>query len=189
MELLKEKANTSKELMKLSGMGRYELIKGVIYKLSPSGKKHGFIVSKITNIVSNYVYENKLGITTGAETGYKLSSNPDTVRAPDMAFESNERLAQCGIIEGYSTVMPDLVVEVNSPSDSHTRVIKKTQEWLKAGVKGVWVIDPDDEAVAVYNFSGQCRVFDGGDYLEGGNIIPGFKCRVSEIFDYPEIFH
>jgi len=185
MDLLTEKTFTEQDLMKLSGKGRHELVKGVIYKMSPGGQKHGFIASRIGYIISNYVYTNKLGITTGAETGYKLSSNPDTVRAPDLAFESNEKLKKKGIVDGYSSVMPELVVEVNSPWDSYVKVIKKVNEWLTAGVKQVWVIDPEDLSVAVYYSSEKYRIYDSEDILTGGDILPGFKCEVKDIFSYP----
>jgi len=184
MDVLTEKIFTEKDLMKLSCKGRYELIKGVVYEMSPGGQKHGFIASRIGYIISNYVYENKLGITTGAETGYKLCSNPDTVRSPDMAFESNEKLKEKGIIDGYSSIMPDLVVEVNSPSDSYVRIIKKVNEWLDAGVNQVWVIDPDDCSVAVYYSPEKYKIYNSGDTLSGGEILPGFKCKVEDIFTY-----
>jgi len=184
MDILIEHLITSEDLLKISHKGRYELIEGVVNKMSPSGEKHGFIASKIGFIVSKYVYENKLGITTGAETGYKLSENPDTVKAPDLAFKSSEKVIQGGIADNYSSVMPELVVEVNSPSDSYVQVMKKVNLWISAGVKQVWVIDSEDKAVAVYDSEGRCKIFDTDQYLTGGEILPGFKCNVREIFEF-----
>lgn len=174
--------STAEDLMKLSAKGRYELIKGVIYEMSPSGERHGFIASKTGYIISKYVYENNLGIVTAAETGYKLSSDPDTVRAPDVAFKSNKRLEEGGISEGYSDIMPELVVEVNSPSDSYGKVMKKVNHWLSSGVSQVWVVDPEEKNVIIYDKGGKHTIFENYDILEGGEILPGFKCRVSEIF-------
>ncbi len=173
--------NNAEELMNLSG--RHELLKGVICEMSPPGEKHGVTASKIGYIIGKYVYENKLGVTTAAETGYKLSSNPDTVRAPDMAFKSNERIAKGGIIEGYSTVMPELVVEVNSPQDSYGRVLKKVNEWFSSGVMGVIVVDPYEKNVILYESPEHYRMFEYNDILDLGEILPGFTCRVSDIFE------
>jgi len=87
MDLLTEKLHTWEDLMRMSGKGRYELIHGVIFEMSPAGEEHGYIALNIGSIIRNFVKEHKLGIATGAETGYKLTSNPDTVRAPDVAFK------------------------------------------------------------------------------------------------------
>ncbi|MEQ8191564.1 MAG: Uma2 family endonuclease [Candidatus Eremiobacterota bacterium] len=173
--------SNAEDLMKLSG--RHELLKGVICEMSPPGEKHGVTASKIGYIIGKYVYENKLGVTTAAETGYKLSSNPDTVRAPDMAYKSNERIAKGGIAEGYSTVMPELVVEVNSPQDSYGRVLKKVNEWFSAGVMGLIVVDPYEKNVILYENPERYKMFEYNDILDLGEILPGFTCRVSDIFE------
>jgi len=182
MDTLTEKLYNEEDLMKISSSGRYELLKGVIYKMAPAGEEHGVITSKIISRLNRFVEEKNLGIITAAETGYKLSSEPDTVRAPDAAFKSNERLIKSGMSKGYSTVMPDLLVEVNSPSDSYGKVIKKVMEWIKAGVKEVWVVDPEDLCVIVYDSNWKPEVFSGDDELSGGKILPGFKCKVREFF-------
>ena len=177
-----EKLATSDDLMKISSTGRYELVEGVIYDMSPTGERHGLIAWKIMYKIGDFVEKNKLGIITSSETGYKLSSNPDTVRAPDAAFKSNEKLTYESVVDGYSTIMPELVIEVNSPSDSYTKIAGKVQDWLGAGVKLVWVIEPSDKTVAVYNETGRCTILSEHDYLDGGNILPGFKCPVGDIF-------
>jgi Uma2 family endonuclease len=183
MDIVIDRLNTEEDLMILSSRGRYELIKGVIHKLAPAGEEHGIIELNIASIVRQYVKEKKLGVVSGAETGYKLSSDPDTVRAPDVAFKSNERLSKGGITKGYSTIMPDLVIEVNSPGDSHGKVLNKVNEWLLSGVRQVWVIDTDDKSVIVYNKPGQYFILLKDNILDGGDLLPGFKCRVSDIFD------
>jgi Uma2 family endonuclease len=178
-----EKLAVSDDLMKISSNGRYELIEGVIYEMSPTGEEHGFIAWKIMQKIGAFVEKNKLGIITSSETGYKLSSNPDTVRAPDAAFKSNKKLSECGgVVKDYSTIMPELVVEVNSPSDSYTKIAGKVKDWLKSGVKIVWVIEPSDKTVAVYDETGNVNVLNKNDYLDGGDILAGFKCNVGEIF-------
>lgn len=177
-----EKLVTSDDLLNISSIGKYELVEGVICEMSPTGEKHGFIAWKIMYKIGDFVEKNKLGIITSSETGYKLACNPDTVRAPDAAFKSNEKLVQEFMSDGYSTVMPELVIEVNSPSDSYTKIAGKVQDWLRAGVEMVWVIEPSDKTVAVYNEIGKCTILSEHDYLDGGNILPGFKCHVRDIF-------
>jgi Uma2 family endonuclease len=184
MVVILEKPATAEELMRISSNGRYELIEGVIYEMSPTGEEHGFIAWKIIQKVGAFVEKNKSGIVTSSETGYKLSSNPDTVRAPDGAFKSNERLAEGGgVVKDYSAIMPELVIEVNSPSDSYTKIAGKVQDWLRAGVKMVWVIEPSDKTVAVYDETGKCVILSENDYLDGGKILDNFKCKVGEIFE------
>lgn len=182
-----DKFQTTEDLLKLSGKGRYELLKGVIYKLSPAGEKHGIIAMNISYIIGKFVKEHKLGIVTAAETGYKLSSNPDTVRAPDLAFKSNATLSEGGITDSYSTVMPDLTIEVNSPGDRHGQIVKKVREWLDAGVKQVWVIDPEDNNVTIYYNTSSVKILDINDEIIEEDLLPGFKCNVREIFEIPEI--
>jgi Uma2 family endonuclease len=177
-----DKIYNESDLLEIYKDKKCELVKGVIHEMSPSGKLHGFISANICSIVRDYVKKNKLGIVTGAETGYKLFSNPDTVKAPDMAFESNEKLAQSGIIQGYSTVMPDLVVEVNSPYDNYSEIIAKVNEWLSSGVKEVWVIEPKNNTVIIHTRE-KINILKNDDILQERDILPGFKCNVSEIFE------
>ncbi len=184
MDAITEKQVTPDDLIKLSQDGRYELIEGVIYKMAPAGEEHGFVALNIGTIINNFVRKKRLGITTGAETGYKLASDPDTVKSPDVAFKSNNRLAEKGLSKGYSTVMPELVIEVNSPFDSYTKILKKIQDWLKARVLEVWVVEPEDSSIVIYDSSGNHKILEKKDEIEGGEILPGFKCKVSEFFDY-----
>lgn len=180
--IVTENPKTAAELLKISSTGRYELIKGVIYELSPPGMRHGVIAWKILQKIGTFIEKNKLGIITSSETGYKLSSNPDTVRGPDGAFISNKRLEEIGIIDGYSTVMPDLAIEVNSPSDNYSRIYKKVQEWLLAGVSQVWVLEPDDRSIIIYYSNKKSLILEEEDELDGGDILPGFKCKIRDIF-------
>ncbi|OQA13167.1 MAG: hypothetical protein BWY64_03740 [bacterium ADurb.Bin363] len=151
--------------------------------MAPAEEEHGIITARIIHRIAGFVEENKLGVTTTSETGYKLSSHPDTVKAPDAAYKSNERLAKGGRSKGYSTVMPDLVVEVNSPYDTYTEVFKKVLTWLGAGVLQVWVVDYESRTIIIYYTDGRSRILHTDDELDGGDILPGFKCKVREIFE------
>jgi Uma2 family endonuclease len=127
-------ATTAKELLRMPDDGfRYELVRGELRKMSPAGHRHGRIAGNITSSLGLHVVANKLGRVYVADTGFLISSDPDTVRAPDVAFVSQKRLDEVGDVEGYWPGAPDLVVEVISPGDTYTEVEEKVLEWLEAG--------------------------------------------------------
>ncbi|HEX8191240.1 MAG TPA: Uma2 family endonuclease [Pyrinomonadaceae bacterium] len=175
--------STASELFEMPDDGfRYELVKGELRKMSPSGWEHGLVVVNATLLLAQHVKTNNLGACSGAETGFKIASNPDTVRAPDLAFVSRERIPEGDAPKNFLAVAPDLVVEVLSPGDTYTEVEEKVEEWLAAGVRAAWVLNPKRRGVTVYRSLTDVTRLSEGDVLEGGEVVPGFRCRVSEIF-------
>jgi Uma2 family endonuclease len=128
------------------------------------------------------VETNDLGVVFAAETGFKLASDPDTVRGVDIAFVSKARLEAVGEVEGYWPEAPDLAVEVISPSDTYTGVEEKVTEYLQAGAKAVWVVNPRRRTITVYRSLNEITILTEQDTLDGGEVVPGFRCRVSEVF-------
>src|SRR4051812_26305530 len=118
---------TAEELLALpTGMGkRYELVAGELRVMSPSGWRHGQIVSNLHSLLGPHIRAKRLGLSFGAETGFRLARDPDTVRAPDFAFISNERLPSKAPTEAFWPGAPDLAVEVLSPSDRTGEVDEK----------------------------------------------------------------
>jgi Uma2 family endonuclease len=175
--------STASELFEMPDDGfRYELVKGELRRMSPSGSEHGALVINITLLLGQYVKANKLGICFGAETGFKIGSDPDTVRAPDLAFVRRERIPEAGIPKKFWQGAPDLAVEVLSPGDTYSEVVEKVGAWLDAGAWAVWVIDPKGRNVSVFRpMTDVTKLYDG-DHLGGGEVVPGFRCKVSEIF-------
>lgn len=174
---------TAEDLWKQTDDGyRYELVKGVIHRMPPAGFEHGIRASEIGSLLTVHAKKHKLGYVCCAETGFKISQNPDTVRAPDAAFVRQAAIDEKGIPKGYWEGAPDLAVEVISPSDTYTEVDEKVDEWLDAGCAMVWVINPRRETVAVYRSPEDMTVLHGDDILEGGDVIEGFACQVRDIF-------
>jgi Uma2 family endonuclease len=113
-----------------------------------------------------------------------LASDPDTVRAPDVAFVSRERVEEAGRVTGYWPGAPDLVVEVVSPNDTHAQVTEKALAWLEADCRMVLVADPERRAVTVYRSRSEIRILTAevGDVIDGGEVVPGWKLPVAELF-------
>jgi Uma2 family endonuclease len=175
--------STASELFEMPDDGfRYELVKGELRKMSPTGWGHGEVVVNITLLLGQHVKINNLGACGGAETGFKIASDPDTVRAPDLSFVSRERIPQGDAHRKFFVGAPDLVVEVMSPGDRHGEVKEKVEEWLAAGARAVWVINPKRRGVTVYRSITDVTRLSEGDELDGGDVVPGFRCKVSDIF-------
>jgi Uma2 family endonuclease len=177
---------TADQLLRMPDDGfRYELVEGELRKMSPAGSEHGMLVVNVTLRLSQHVVKAALGVVFGAETGFLLSENPDTVRAPDVAFVRKERIPDTGVPASFWPGAPDLAVEVVSPSDRFGDVEEKVQGWLSAGTRAVWVVNPRGRSVTVYGSTTDIIRLTEDDVLEGGDVVPGFSCPVGEIFGVP----
>jgi Uma2 family endonuclease len=161
---------------------RYELVKGELRKMSPAGSEHGAIIVNITVLLGQHVKSNKLGVCFGAETGFKIATDPDTVRAPDVALVSRGRIPESGIPKKFWSGAPDLAVEVLSPGDSYEEVEEKVEDWLASGARVVWIVNPRRRSVAVYRTMTDVTRLSESDELDGGDVVPGFRCKVAEFF-------
>jgi Uma2 family endonuclease len=157
-------------------------VRGKLRTMPPAGSEHGYLALRIASRLERHVDANGLGRTYTAETGFKLASDPDTVRAPDAAFVSRERVEKAGRVEGYWPGAPDLAVEVVSPSDTHAQVVEKALAWLEAGCRMVLVVDPSRHTVTVYRSLRNIRILIEGDAVDGADVVPGWRLPVAEIF-------
>lgn len=174
---------TAEELLLLPKEGmRYELVKGELKQTAPAGFEHGIVIAKLTWRLGQHVETHNLGVVCGAETGFKIGHDPDTVRAPDIAFVSRERLAQIGITKKFWAGAPDLAVEVLSPGDTIAEVEEKIAEWLDAGASAVWVVSPKLRTITLYRSLTDVVTLTENDELSKQDVVPGFRCRVAEIF-------
>ena len=184
MTLTKTKLLTAADLLQLYSEGvRGELIQGVLCETLPSGGQHGEIIMNLGGELRNFIKPRRLGRLAGSDSGVWLDREPDTVREPDIAFISAEKIPQGTIIRGYYEVIPDLVVEVKSPSDSRREVYDKARMWLSFGVRLVWTLFPEEREVNVHSENAPMSRLTDADTLDGGDILPGFTYKVSDIFD------
>src|SRR2546423_4230606 len=174
---------TAEELLAMPDDGwRYELVKGELFQMAPTGDEHGQVTMELATALHRHVKEHELGRVYAAETGFKLESNPDTVRAPDVAFVRRELVETTGKLTGYRPGAPDLAVEVLSPSDRTAKVEAKVRQWIESGARMVWVVSPKLHTVTVYSSLIDFVTLTEKDSLDGGDVIPGFQMRVAEIF-------
>lgn len=174
---------TADDLLHMPNDGfRYELINGELHQMAPAGFEHGKTAVKVTLSLAQYVYAHTLGEVCTAETGFRIASDPDTVRAPDAAFIIRERVEAAGDVKGYWPGAPDLVVEVISPNDLYTEVEEKVADWLRAGTRMVIVVNPRRRSVNLYRPAADVRVLTENDTLDGGDVVPGWMLPVRDMF-------
>ena len=184
MTTIKADLLTAEDLLRLYSEGvRGELIRGVLHETMPAGFKHGWIATKLIALLMNFIQPRALGTLVASDSGVWLERDPDTVREPDIAFTSVERLPINADIDGYSEVVPDLVVEIVSPNDRPGEVVEKTAMWLSFGVRLVWLVRPDSRTIEVHHLGGQVEMLGEDDALDGLDVLPGFSCDVAAVFD------
>ena len=183
MTYTKTKFLTADDLLRLYGQGvRGELIRGELHETMSTGINHGRTVIKASVQLGNFIMPRQLGTLVGSDTGIWLERDPDTVREPDIAYISAEKMPLDADIPGYSEVVPDLVVEVRSPNNSLRETREKALMWLNFGVHLVWVAHPENRTVDVYDAEGSILTLTEDDNLDGGDVLPGFSCPVRDIF-------
>lgn len=161
---------------------RYELVEGRIIRMSPVGVLHGGVTAGLLAMLVQHAKAYNLGLVA-TEVGFKLATNPDTVRAPDIAFVRRDRLPATGLPRGFWHGPPDLAAEVLSPEDRPSEVREKVEEYLTHGVTLVLVIDPDSQTVTAHRRLAAPVMLTEDDKLDLNDVVPGFNCRVREIFE------
>ena len=178
------KSLTADDLLKLYSEGiRGELIQGEFHPTMSAGVTHGKVVINVAGELRSFVRPRRLGSLMGSDTGILLERDPDTVREPDIAYISAERMPIGAEVPGYSEVIPDLVVEVASPRDTPQQVEEKVRMWLSYGVRLLWTMRLSAHTVNVYPENGAELTLTEEDVLDGGDVLPGLSWEVSDIFD------
>ncbi len=171
---------SAEQLEQTAGRRREELVRGELVEMTPVGGPHSELTVLLGSWLVPFVRKNKLG-AVGIERGFILSRDPDTVRAPDLHFISKERLA-LGSREGFFPGAPDLAVEILSPTDRAGDVQARIREYLNAGTRLVWVVDPHSETVTAYHPAGDARIYSGEQAVPGEDVLPGFSFLPADLF-------
>ena len=158
-----------------------ELVSGVVVTMPPPSNYHALCCNEIVFRLNVHIRPLKLGSVAINDGGVILSRDPDIVRGPDIAYWSRERMPEPPR-KGYPDIAPDLVVEVMSPSDIFTQLLRKVQQYLRAGTREVWIAVPEDRSIAVCRSGQEQIILSNGETLTGGDVLPGFSCLVAELF-------
>jgi Uma2 family endonuclease len=180
--ITQKKLLTAEEFMLLPDPGdgsQQELIRGEVITMTPAGGLHGISCNKAGRRIGNYVEEHGLGSVTSNDTGFVTERAPDSVRGPDVAYWSKEKLPV--VPTGYIEVAPDLLVEVLSPSNTSKQIRAKLREYFNKSVRMVWVIAPEDRTVTIYRTLDEGRVLHESATVTADDVLPGFTCRVSDL--------
>lgn len=172
---------TARQLLEAGDIGPCELVGGRLRVMSPAGGRHGRIAARITGRLDPFVESTNCGAVLAAETGFLIASEPDTVRAPDVAFVGADRvhlIPERGFVKGY----PDLAVEVLSPDDRRADIDEKAADWLAAGTRIVWVVDPGARTITVHRAGVAPRIVGAGGTVTGEDVLPGFVLPVDVPF-------
>lgn len=162
---------------------RHELVRGELRTMPPTGLDHGDHESVLDGSIGPYVRRGKLGRVFTGDPGFRLTADPDTVRAPDLAFVRHERLVGGRGPSGYFYGAPDLAVEIISPNDRYTDVEEKVGEWLEHGTRLVFVVNPRRQTVWVHRPGQPVSVLGINDTLTGEDVVPGWSIPVRELFE------
>ena len=182
-EKTKKRAMTAEQLAQLSPeASRGELIEGEFVAMSPAGQMHGEIAATILIMLGQFARQHNLGRVYAAETGFVLKRQPDTVRAPDVAFVRAERLSAVTPPTGFFDGPPDLAVEVVSPSETLAEIEGKLLDYLDSGVQVVWIVYPTTRTMTVYHSLTAVRTLTINDTLDCKTLLPGFSAPVQDIF-------
>ena len=161
---------------------RYELVRGELQEMPPAGGYHGNVAFTIASIIGEHIRGKDLGVGFTAETGFVTGRAPDSVRAPDVAFVSKERLAGGRAPDGFVQIAPDLAVEVVSPNDRAAAIEEKVREYFDAGTRLLWVVYPATRSVTVHRSPSDSTTLNEGDSLHGEPVFDDFRVQVSDLF-------
>ena len=173
---------TAEDLFALPDDGfQYELIDGELVRMPPPGFRHSRITTRVARFLDTFVDAHGLG-TVVDNGGFKLQETPEVVLAPDVAFVAADRLPPEIEIVGYPEIPPDLAVEVSSPSETRADIESKVERYFRAGVRLVWLLDPERKTISVRLPDGTASELAVADTLKGGDVVPGFSVAVAELF-------
>ena len=165
--------------------GKSELVRGELRMTPTPAVFHGRAATNLVVLLSIHVRQHNLGMVFGDSVGYELTRFPHTVRVPDVSFVRAERLPPAGLDprERLFRFAPDLAIEVLSPSESASELEEKLHDYILAGTSLIWVADPARRTIMTIPADAPVRWLSESDTLDGGNVVPGFSCPISDVFE------
>lgn len=172
---------TAEQLLDVDIRGKQvELVRGRLVVKEPPGYLHATVVARLAAELVHYVRAQNLGQVVAGDPGFTLARNPDTVRAPDLAFVQRARVPD-PLPVAFAEFAPDLAVEVLSPHDRPGETLSRVGDWLNAGTHLVWIVDPARRQARVYRQDGTQAVLSDTEELVGEDVIPGFACSIASV--------
>lgn len=163
----------------------FELESGEVVEMPSPSELHGVICFLIARILGNYLFQRGKGYLCSNDSGLLVARGPDTVRGPDlMLFDEGRPLD--GLSRKFTERIPQLVVEVLSPSDQMTKVNRRISQFFKRGVPLVWLVDAEVRSVTIYRPDKYPVVADEAEELTGEEVLPDLRVRVADCFALPE---
>jgi Uma2 family endonuclease len=177
---------TAEDLLAMPDADHYELVNGALVERH-MGWQSALVVGRLFYFLYRFCEEHLIGwVAQGGDAGYQgFPDSPRTVRKPDVSFVRYGRFPGEQPPQGFANLAPDLAAEVISPNDLYEEVDEKIEEYLRAGVRLVWVISPQNHTVRVYRLDGSSQSLREKDELSGEDVLPGFQCRVADLFPRP----
>jgi Uma2 family endonuclease len=173
---------TPEDLLAMPDSVRFELVNGQLVERN-MGWESSLVGGRLLTRLSTHCDSHKLGYVLPADASYQCFPDaPTKVRKPDVSFVRIDRMAAADIPAGHCRIAPDLAVEVVSPNDFYDDVVDKSDEYLRAGVRAVWIVSPMSRSVVIRGADGSVRWLGVGDELSTDSVIPGFSCAVAELF-------
>lgn len=180
---------TAQELLAMPNAKNFELVNGELVERN-MGWESEFFGSNLHVLLGMFCRQHNCGWVNGSNAGYQcyeeaFPDDPDRVRKPDVSFISVDRLPSNAVPKAYCEIVPELAIEVISPNDRYHEVEEKVDEYLRAGVRLVWVVHPQKKTIRIHRANGTVQDLRLADELSGEEVIPGFRCPVSEVFRLP----
>ncbi len=159
----------------------FELERGKVVEVSRPGVLHGVVCVEAGFVLSTYIRKQRKGYACANDTGIIWESDPDTVKGPDLFFY-DKNLSFTELNPKWTEEVPTLVIEVLSPNDRMTKVMRRISQFLKWGVPLVWLVDPEEHTVTIYRRDRPPEVLESDQELTGGDVLPDFRCPVADLF-------
>lgn len=184
---LMQREYTPEDLLTMPDGDNFELVNGRLVELH-MGLLAGWVAGELIRVLGNHCHQHRSGwILPGGDAAYQgFPGSPRTVRKPDVSFVRHGRFEEDQLPGGYARIAPDLAAEVISPNDKYEEVDEKIEEYLRAGVRLVWIISPHNHTVRVHRLNGSSTSLRDNDELDGEDVVPGFRYPVRDLFPQPQ---